>query len=218
MALINCSECGKEISDKAVACPHCGAPVEKVFDETDAQKNETSEPLEEISEEELNRIAELAKIERRAEIERERVELDKRLKESSKTMGITGLAILLIIMLVSISFYSCSGSNEAAITEEVAPAIETDSRWREVDAKGSAETAIKSILKDPESATFSSVTYNSSYDCVCGYVNAKNALGGYTGKTRFMVVNQNAVMEEQAQSEQEHKQFNEAWTKVCESM
>lgn len=27
MALIACAECGKEISDKAAACLHCGAPV-----------------------------------------------------------------------------------------------------------------------------------------------------------------------------------------------
>ena len=27
MALINCSECGKQISDKANACIHCGAPI-----------------------------------------------------------------------------------------------------------------------------------------------------------------------------------------------
>ena len=27
MALINCAECGKEISDQAMACPSCGAPV-----------------------------------------------------------------------------------------------------------------------------------------------------------------------------------------------
>lgn len=27
MALIKCSECGKEMSDKAVACPHCGCPI-----------------------------------------------------------------------------------------------------------------------------------------------------------------------------------------------
>lgn len=27
MALINCSECGNEISDKAIACPKCGSPV-----------------------------------------------------------------------------------------------------------------------------------------------------------------------------------------------
>lgn len=26
MAMVDCSECGKEISDKAAACPHCGAP------------------------------------------------------------------------------------------------------------------------------------------------------------------------------------------------
>lgn len=29
MALINCAECGKEISDKATSCPACGAPVTK---------------------------------------------------------------------------------------------------------------------------------------------------------------------------------------------
>lgn len=27
MALIKCSECGKEISDKAAACPNCGCPL-----------------------------------------------------------------------------------------------------------------------------------------------------------------------------------------------
>jgi len=27
MALINCPECGKSISDKASACPHCGNPI-----------------------------------------------------------------------------------------------------------------------------------------------------------------------------------------------
>lgn len=27
MALIKCSECGKEVSDKAAACPFCGNPV-----------------------------------------------------------------------------------------------------------------------------------------------------------------------------------------------
>lgn len=27
MALINCSECGKQVSDKAVSCPNCGNPI-----------------------------------------------------------------------------------------------------------------------------------------------------------------------------------------------
>lgn len=29
MALIKCEECGNEISDKALACPHCGSPIAK---------------------------------------------------------------------------------------------------------------------------------------------------------------------------------------------
>lgn len=28
MALIKCTECGKEISDKAQSCPNCGCPIE----------------------------------------------------------------------------------------------------------------------------------------------------------------------------------------------
>jgi hypothetical protein len=27
MALLKCNECGKDVSDKAVLCPHCGAPL-----------------------------------------------------------------------------------------------------------------------------------------------------------------------------------------------
>lgn len=37
MALIKCTECGKEISDKAVTCPNCGAPVN-----TESTSNEAS--------------------------------------------------------------------------------------------------------------------------------------------------------------------------------
>lgn len=29
MALINCKECGKEVSDKANTCPNCGAPIKE---------------------------------------------------------------------------------------------------------------------------------------------------------------------------------------------
>jgi zinc-ribbon domain len=32
MALIACSECGKEISDKATACPNCGVPIKKTVE------------------------------------------------------------------------------------------------------------------------------------------------------------------------------------------
>lgn len=31
MALINCPECGKEVSDKATTCPNCGTPLKKKY-------------------------------------------------------------------------------------------------------------------------------------------------------------------------------------------
>lgn len=30
MALITCSDCGKDVSDRAGACPHCGAPMQEI--------------------------------------------------------------------------------------------------------------------------------------------------------------------------------------------
>lgn len=29
MALLNCSECGKQISNKATKCIHCGSPIDR---------------------------------------------------------------------------------------------------------------------------------------------------------------------------------------------
>lgn len=32
MALITCPECGREVSDKAAACPYCGNPLKENAD------------------------------------------------------------------------------------------------------------------------------------------------------------------------------------------
>jgi hypothetical protein len=42
MALINCKECGKEVSDKATACPNCGAPIDNYITATKDVKGSTS--------------------------------------------------------------------------------------------------------------------------------------------------------------------------------
>ncbi len=39
MALISCPECGREISDRATACPHCGCPVSAMPARTAASVN-----------------------------------------------------------------------------------------------------------------------------------------------------------------------------------
>lgn len=42
MALISCTECSKEISELAVACPGCGAPVSKTRSASANEKKKTS--------------------------------------------------------------------------------------------------------------------------------------------------------------------------------
>lgn len=44
MALITCTECGKEFSDMAPACPHCGCPTEYVK-QTIIDKKREEEPV-----------------------------------------------------------------------------------------------------------------------------------------------------------------------------
>ncbi len=59
MSLIKCNECGKEISDKASACPGCGCPVEA---QNESLNNEAqSESLNEVNEELKKNVTELLK-------------------------------------------------------------------------------------------------------------------------------------------------------------
>lgn len=39
MALINCPECGKEISDQATACPNCGVTINSSRNQSNAETN-----------------------------------------------------------------------------------------------------------------------------------------------------------------------------------
>lgn len=50
MALIRCSECGKEISDKADACIHCGCPIVKEVEVTEYDKQVLQKLREELDE------------------------------------------------------------------------------------------------------------------------------------------------------------------------
>lgn len=64
MALITCPECGREISDKAAACPHCGFPIqEHLRAQTQNQTNTYSILLDvvggDLQKDELRRILRL---------------------------------------------------------------------------------------------------------------------------------------------------------------
>lgn len=50
-----------------------------------------------------------------------------------------------------------------------------------------AEGKVRAQLRDPESAQFSEVTSAGNGMLVCGMVNAKNGMGGYVGRRKFVV-------------------------------
>ncbi|MBB5411878.1 hypothetical protein HDG34_005844 [Paraburkholderia sp. HC6.4b] len=60
--------------------------------------------------------------------------------------------------------------------------------------KSSAEDAVKKKLNDPDSAKFEDVYVvkkidkGHTYSVICGRVNARNALGGYIGFSRFIAI------------------------------
>lgn len=52
---------------------------------------------------------------------------------------------------------------------------------------------VKAALFDPDSAKFEGITYNRTTDVGCGYVNAKNKMGGYVGTTMFIAFGHGGV-------------------------
>ncbi len=51
MAMIKCTECGKEMSDKASVCPNCGCPIEDIrakLGEIEAEREEKAKAKEEV--------------------------------------------------------------------------------------------------------------------------------------------------------------------------
>jgi hypothetical protein len=45
---------------------------------------------------------------------------------------------------------------------------------------------VRAVLKDPDSAQFRSPTYYPKSGAGCGFVNARNSMGGYVGYTAFI--------------------------------
>ena len=79
---------------------------------------------------------------------------------------------------------------------------------REV-AKTRAERLVRAQLKDPESAKFSGVIMRPNGLVICGYVNAKNSFGGYTGNKEFFTVGKLVLINDGS------KDFQKQWNTTC---
>lgn len=75
-----------------------------------------------------------------------------------------------------------------------------------LQSKASIQVAIKSILKDPDSAKFEFLNAN------CGTVNSKNSFGGYVGAKRFVSVRGVVDLEGHTISK---KEMDALWRKHC---
>ena len=104
--------------------------------------------------------------------------------------GILGLAAMLWI-------FSDHMPNEPS---ELSPEMKV------LQAKASIQVAIKSILKDPDSAKFEFLNAN------CGTVNSKNSFGGYAGAKRFVSVKDIVDLEGHTISK---KEMDTLWRKHC---
>lgn len=71
-------------------------------------------------------------------------------------------------------------------------AVEADTVWKKYTLSeaqvAEVQDTVRKMLKDPDSAKFGSMiatTDGGKVVSVCGWVNAKNSLGGYTGQNLF---------------------------------
>ena len=71
-------------------------------------------------------------------------------------------------------------------------------KWFGAETIVAAQRAVRASLKDPDSAQFKDVYANYTEEfqvVVCGRVNSKNSLGGYTGFKRFVSNGKSAIIE-----------------------
>lgn len=94
MALIKCPECGKEISDKAEACPNCGYPIngEVVKDLEEVKDNEKLDEVQVTSEPEEKNI----EFDKKEENEENDVVVKKEMSKKTKMAIGVGIGVVVI--------------------------------------------------------------------------------------------------------------------------
>lgn len=77
----------------------------------------------------------------------------------------------------------------------------------EQQERNNAEMLVRLTLRDPDSATFVHLKPG-----LCGYVNARNGFGGYTGLQRFIIADTGPVLEERVANP---AAFDRTWQERC---
>lgn len=132
----------------------------------------------------------------------------------AKTPKRRGLVSWLILGIIGIGVINIT---VAMLTKApVDPAVEAEERRKQaatdklMSALISAQREVKEQLKDPDSARFGVVTLGRN-NYVCGYVNAKNSFGAYSGEREFLSAEPYIA----AWINDSSEAFKESWAKNC---
>lgn len=127
--------------------------------------------------------------------------------KAERSYGGCALAIVVVIFVGMIADHC---SSDSPSPEETANREHAN---RVAFVRGGAEDAVKKLLKDPESARFSRISIVSHGDKMaeCGYVNAKNGFGGYTGDERFISGGETAYLPSMIGE----AGFDQLWNQLC---
>lgn len=109
MALIKCPECGREISDKATTCPHCGCPVEVQDSSLLAEKDEP------ISSKQLN------------------LQPQKETKIPSKKNNMMAITIIICFVLFAFCISKCNKNKLATQASETTTTVVDTANVKEVE-------------------------------------------------------------------------------------
>lgn len=139
-------------------------------------------------------------------------------KPPKKTSFVTWGILAIVVLVVGNAIINPAPPKPAKTQEQLAQEAEA-ARVKEAEAKrrsdrslaeSVAKEAVLAQLKDPDSAKFGKVVVKES-GIVCGYVNAKNSLGGYTGEKGFISLGGPKMTWLQGEA----KDFEETWNKHC---
>ena len=118
-------------------------------------------------------------------------------KQPKETSVLTWICVGMLGLAAMIWFFSDHTPNSSS---------EPSPQMKILQAQASTQVAVRSILKDSDSAKFEFLNEN------CGTVNSKNSFGGYVGSRRFVSINNNVDLEGYSVSK---KEMDALWRKHC---
>lgn len=118
-------------------------------------------------------------------------------KQPKETSVLTWICVGMLGLAAMIWFFSDHTLNSSS---------EPSPQMKILQTQASTQVAVRSILKDPDSAKFEFLNEN------CGTVNSKNSFGGYVGSRRFVSINNIVDLEGYSVSK---KEMDALWRKHC---